>query len=493
LSLGLRPSWDKAMKLSVQVIASTLALAASVATAQAAAPAQAEIKAVQAHFLISYRGKTIGKARRVLIAETVKGKPQLTLVISEQFRFGTAGRVAAESHLERKVVMKADWTPLSMEETLVAGGKTIKRSARFLPGKAVFKLEGGKIRTVPFKGSLVAEVNGFALRVRGLLAVGKGMTVAVPDLAQGGIALLRASVIGARTVEGRKGRLLLVNVKAVGSNQEWDLLIDEEGRLVEQSIGDMVRKRVDARAAVLPNRPTSLRSGSVPLIGAPPRFFKLEEMTVVLALPEITKGLVPELPGQKVIESGRRLTVKLSQRRPNGLLPQEKLSAADRKRWLTPAGGDWQDADIKRLAAKITRPAKGDLQKGYLIARWVYKNLLKSLGGPPEASAKQALKARSGDCSEHAALFAALCRASGLPARTAYGLSGSKKALYFHVWSEFHAGGRWVPLDAALGRFGLPASYLTLSFNREQAGVRLFKFYASAKGRVTNYRERRKR
>ncbi len=470
-----------------------LALAASAVTARAAAPAQGEIKAETSHFLISYRGKTIGKARRVLIAETVDDKPRLTLAVSEQFRFGTTGRAAAESHLERKVIMKADWTPLSMEETLVAGGKTIKRSARFLPGKAVFKLEGGKTRTLPFTGSLLAEVNGFALRIRGLLQVGKGMTVAVPDLAQGGLALLRASVIGARTIEGSKGKRLLVNVKAVGGNQEWDLLVDEEGRLVEQSVGDMRRKRVDASSAVLPNRPTSLRTGSVPLTGTPPRFFKLEEMTLVLELPEISRGLIPDLPGQKVIEAGRRITVKLSQRRPNGLLPQEKLSEADRRKWLTPDDSDdWQDADIKRLAARITKPARGDLQRGYLIARWVHRNLLKSLGGPPEASAKGALKARSGDCSEHAALFAALCRAAALPARTAYGLSGSGKALYFHVWSEFYAGGRWVPLDAALGRFGLPASYLTLSFDREQAGVRLFKFYASARGRVADYRERRK-
>jgi transglutaminase-like putative cysteine protease len=170
-----------------------------------------------------------------------------------------------------------------------------------------------------------------------------------------------------------------------------------------------------------------------------------------------------------------------------------ELGAAERRKWQSPAGGDWQDAGMRQLAAKITGGTQGELRKGYLIGRWVYRNLLKSLGGPPEASARQALAARSGDCSEHAALFAALCRAAGLPARTAYGLSGARGKLHFHVWSEFYAGGRWVPLDTALGRFGLPASYLTLGYDREEAGARLFKFYASARGRVTAYRERRKR
>jgi hypothetical protein len=458
-----------------------------------AAPGDAEIRAERSHFLISYRGKTIGKSSRVLISETVEGKPRLTLVVRESFRFSTPGRPPAESQLERRVVMKADWTPLSIEETLVAGGRTTKRSLKVGAGEARFMLPDGKVRRVPFKGALVAEVNGLVLRVRGLLKVGGRLTAAVPDLAQGGVGLLRANVLGSRTVEGRKGKLFLVNVKTAGGRQEWDLLVDESGMLVEQSTGEMLRKRVDAKDAVLPHKPESLGGGRIPLAGAPARFFKLRSMTVVLELPEVTRGLVPEIGGQKVTEAGRRITVKLVERRPNGMLPRQKLTDADRAKWLKPAGlTDWRDPQIRALAAKITAKAHGELHKGYLVGRWVYRNLVKSLGGPPEASAKQALKARSGDCSEHAALFAALCRAAGVPARTAYGLGAANRALHFHVWSEYYADGRWVPLDTALGRFGLPACYVTLSYDREEGGVRLFKLYAAAKGRVADYRERRK-
>ncbi len=457
----------------------------------AAPPADAEIKADRSYFLISFRGRTIGKAERVIISEEVEGRKRLTLAVKEHFRFSTGNRPAAESSSVRVVVMHPDWTPISVAESSTAGGRTRKTSVEIHPGKAVFTLPGGRKREVAYKGKLVAEMNGRALAARGLLAVGKKLTAAVPDLAQGGIVLVRAEVIGARTVEGRKGKLFLVGVKAAGGKQEWDLLVDESGRLVEQSVGDMVRKRVAASKAVLPDRPAALRAGVVPLAGAPPRFWKLESMTVVLEIPEVTRGLVPELAGQKVVEAGRRLTVKLVARQPNGLLPQEKLTGKDRARWLTPEKEpDWRDPQIRKLAAVITREEKGDLRRGYLIGKWVYRNLVKSLGGPPEASARQALKSGSGDCSEHAALFAALSRAANIPARTAYGLAGARGALRFHVWSEYYADGRWVPLDAAIGRYGLPACYLTLSYDREAGGARLFKLYASAKGRVTDYKER---
>ena len=449
--------------------------------------------AVEEHFLISFRGRVIGKARRTLAEETRGGERRLVLTVEEHYRFAAGDRPAAESALRRVAVMLPDWTPVSIEETNSGSGEEAKRSsAKFEAGKAVFTLPGAAgAREVAVAGAVVAEMTGQALAARGKLAAGAELAASVPDLVQGGLVPLRAAVIGEREDGRTKLRLLLVSVKA-GAGQEWDLLVEPSGALVEQSSGDVVRRRVDAREAVLPDRPEALWSGFVPLADAPESFARLAAMTVVLELPEPAKGLVPALPGQAVSESGRRFTVTLSERQPNGKLPAAELSADERRRWLESENEpDWRDAKLAAQAAEIVRGQGGSLRKGFLIGRWVYRNLVKSLGGPPEASAKQALAARSGDCSEHAALFAALCRAAGVPARTAYGLAGSRGALRFHVWSEFHDGQSWVPVDAALGRFGLPAAYLTLSYDREEAGVRLFKLYASAKGRVTETSESR--
>jgi hypothetical protein len=82
------------------------------------------------------------------------------------------------------------------------------------------------------------------------------------------------------------------------------------------------------------------------------------------------------------------------------------------------------------------------------------------------ASATEVARTRQGDCTEHAVLLAALCRASGIPAQVVMGVayvkqfgstassppSGGGKAIFGpHAWVRAYVGDRWVDLDAALG------------------------------------------
>ncbi len=76
-----------------------------------------------------------------------------------------------------------------------------------------------------------------------------------------------------------------------------------------------------------------------------------------------------------------------------------------------------------------------------------------SLGFAP---AGQAAREAEGDCSEHAVLLAALGRAAGIPSRVATGLmhvpwrDGKGNAMVFHMWSQFHIGGRWLDFDSTV-------------------------------------------
>ena len=81
------------------------------------------------------------------------------------------------------------------------------------------------------------------------------------------------------------------------------------------------------------------------------------------------------------------------------------------------------------------------------------------------SSALEVARTRRGDCTEHAVLLAALARASGLPARVAIGLVyvQDKQAFGYHMWTEVFVDGRWLPLDATLGKGGIGASHLKLS------------------------------
>jgi transglutaminase-like putative cysteine protease len=69
-------------------------------------------------------------------------------------------------------------------------------------------------------------------------------------------------------------------------------------------------------------------------------------------------------------------------------------------------------------------------------------------------SATRTLAARSGDCTDLTALFVALARAAGIPARPAAGLLWQSPHFYYHAWAEVYLGD-WVAVDPLLGQ--LPA------------------------------------
>ena len=81
------------------------------------------------------------------------------------------------------------------------------------------------------------------------------------------------------------------------------------------------------------------------------------------------------------------------------------------------------------------------------------------------ASAAEVAASKQGDCTEHAVLLAALCRAREIPARVAMGLVyvEEKQGFLYHMWTEAWIRDRWIPLDGTLGQGGIGAAHLKLS------------------------------
>lgn len=112
------------------------------------------------------------------------------------------------------------------------------------------------------------------------------------------------------------------------------------------------------------------------------------------------------------------------------------------------AAGD--DADPWSVACRLERFVKSTVQlKNYSTAM---------------ATAAEVARSREGDCTEHAMLLAALCRARGIPARVALGLVYYPPAQGFayHMWTEVWIEDRWIGLDATLGDGGIGADHLKL-------------------------------
>ncbi len=84
------------------------------------------------------------------------------------------------------------------------------------------------------------------------------------------------------------------------------------------------------------------------------------------------------------------------------------------------------------------------------------------------ASALEVVRDRSGDCTEHAVLLAALGRARGIPTRIATGLAyvdswlGAEQMFVPHAWTQALIDGRWVSFDASLGQFS--AGHIALAY-----------------------------
>jgi hypothetical protein len=78
-------------------------------------------------------------------------------------------------------------------------------------------------------------------------------------------------------------------------------------------------------------------------------------------------------------------------------------------------------------------------------------------------SASKVVRTRAGDCTEHAVLLAAACRARKIPARVALGLIYGAGQFGLHAWTEVWVQDRWIPLDATMAAGGIGVGHIKIS------------------------------
>jgi transglutaminase-like putative cysteine protease len=110
-------------------------------------------------------------------------------------------------------------------------------------------------------------------------------------------------------------------------------------------------------------------------------------------------------------------------------------------------------AGVRARAERLTRHVNGILDKKPTLSL---------------PSAREVLRTRIGDCNEHTALYVAMARALGIPARIAVGLVSVRGAFYYHAWPEVYLSeasglGMWLPVDPTLNQFPADATHLRLA------------------------------
>ena len=125
---------------------------------------------------------------------------------------------------------------------------------------------------------------------------------------------------------------------------------------------------------------------------------------------------------------------------------------------------DSTDELIQKLAKRAAERDAGDqgaknddpMRRAEALRRLARKHISKKGMETAFASASETAKLRTGDCSEHGVLLAALLRADGTPARVATGLvyadafAGHEGIFGWHMWTQALIDGKWVDFDATL-------------------------------------------
>src|SRR5207247_10702786 len=97
------------------------------------------------------------------------------------------------------------------------------------------------------------------------------------------------------------------------------------------------------------------------------------------------------------------------------------------------------DAKVKELARRAVGKETAAFKKALLIEKWVHTNM-RGTSAEALAPASEVARTLEGDCTEYAMMMAAMCRAEGVPSKTAIGLiyadTKSGPAMSFHMWTE---------------------------------------------------------
>jgi transglutaminase-like putative cysteine protease len=259
--------------------------------------------------------------------------------------------------------------------------------------------------------------------------------------------------------------------------------LDDEGRMVkeESPAGFVFLAEPEFRATDIPRAgPEILTSVAVPLIGRlPADLARRDRMTYRLEL-AADAGLDPaedlDLAGGRQSLEGDILQVSRQPWPPPAgagpCSPEGPAAAAIRAALSATPHVQSDDPELIALARQITAGAASPPEAMARLADWVYAGLEKRpvLGIPDALSV---LATRVGDCNEHAALFAGLARAIGLPTRIAAGLVFQDETFFYHAWNEVCLADQWYSVDTTLNELPAGLTHIRLVTGETAEMVRL--------------------
>lgn len=208
---------------------------------------------------------------------------------------------------------------------------------------------------------------------------------------------------------------------------------------------------------------------------------QLKKLSVVLEQIE-PSGLSLEDDFQKIVQT-EPLTIEI--KRPESI-PSVYLPIRSQSEYLKPSPYIQSNhQDIRRTAQEIIKQEKNATFASQKIMEWVYHKINKR----PTASLPSALDVLEnleGDCNEHAILYAALCRAIGIPCQICVGLVYVDNFLYYHAWNKVYLD-KWVSVDATFNQFPADATHIKFAEGELAEQATVLKIVDKLKIRVLSF------
>lgn len=269
------------------------------------------------------------------------------------------------------------------------------------------------------------------------------------------------------TVLGAQQPVWVVETQREGYSPQR-MIFTTDGRFVRIEDDAMVVRVVTRKEAEADKEPVTIVS-TIPTGFKLPAWDNFTHMTFEVAPADAWRKYVRESDYVGLEQRGGRLLLHLKKNPPYSIrvrrdnlpmqVPDDLQPFLQSSKTILP-----QKIDIMRQARRIIGRDTDVLKCVAQLAGWVHHRIRFRQTGALNPSPLKTLESASGDCSEHADLFASLARSLGIPTRHCQGLLIQKEEAVYHAWVEAWIGGTWVPIDTTVSRVGLPAGYLLTAY-----------------------------
>jgi hypothetical protein len=368
--------------------------------------------------------------------------------------------------------------PISMKNTQQLGSAPVTTEYTFAPDKVtIVTSQPGfpptQIEASPPEGQWLTPAAALEFTRKRLEAGANEIVVRSVDPAQG----LQPVVFTRKILERTTAEALGKTVPAIKTSVSMSNMagiesvefVDERGMTIRSTtnLGDIPMTMIAAERelAMADVDPPELmqRTFVTPDRGIPsPR--KVRSAAYLLRVPGDGPALaeIPATGAQRVEPAGDdaiRITIDA-----DDLAPADPADADNPEFTAASSMLNSEDERVKELVERALRPldeGATPAQRAEALRRYVHTFIRAKGLGVGFATASEVARTREGDCTEHAALLAAMLRAAGIPSRTASGLiyadafAGSEHIFGYHMWTQalltIDGVPRWVDLDATLG------------------------------------------